>query len=100
MDPRIEERLGKRNRKPGWLDVDQYMTHQKPNLDRSTFTRSNEWSFGVGGNVPKKKFDKRKCKTCGGGGRIFVQKEGSKARRKGTKTSVPCPDDCKHVVHY
>jgi len=86
--------------KERWVNVDDYMNYQPPNTDRSTWTRSNEWSFGVGVDIPKRAFDEEKCSVCGGNGRIWVQKAGSKNERLRKQTSIPCPEQCKYVKNF
>jgi len=83
-----------------WLDVDHYMQYQKPNTDRSTWTRSNEWSFGVGVDVPKREFDKDKCPVCGGAGRVWSQLTGAKNERRMKKRNIKCPAECEWAYDF
>lgn len=83
-----------------WLDVDHYMQYQAPNTDRSTWKRSNEWSFGIGVDIPKSVFDESKCSVCGGKGRIWQQKEGAKNERRRKKTNVKCPANCEWAYDF
>ena len=83
-----------------WVDVDDYMNYRPPNTDRSTWTKSNEWAFGIGTDFPKKEGDPAKCPTCLGLGRIWVQKEGNKNERRRKKTSIECPDQCEYTKRY
>lgn len=81
-------------------NIDNYFTHQEPNLDRSTWTKSNRWAFASsdfnGNSWPKKEFDKGKCPTCGGAGRIWV----ARGNRRRIKRSAPCPENCEYAVHW
>jgi hypothetical protein len=87
-----------------WEDVDNYMTYQPPNTDRSTFTRSNEWGFGSksfkGPEWPKQEFDKTKCHVCGGSGRTWVIRDDPKGQRRRIKRSIPCPEECEYTKHW
>lgn len=88
-----------------WLNIDDYMDYREPNTDRSTWKKSNPWSFGastfkVNNWPPPKKFDKDKCPACGGTGRIMVLREDSKGKRRGIKRSIPCPEECEYTINW
>lgn len=88
-----------------WLNLDDYMDYRPPNTDRSTWTKSNKWAFGTSTFKtnpwpPKKKFDKSKCKVCGGGGTISVLREDRKGQRRGIKRVIPCPEGCEYAVKW
>jgi hypothetical protein len=70
-----------------WLDVDQYMNHQEPNLDRDTFTATNQYTMQLGGDfkIPR---DFDKCEFCGGRGMVW--EESGKHKRRRVSTLVPC----------
>ena len=89
--------------KARWEDINKYMNYQKPNTDRSTFKKSNEWAFGSSsfkGSWPKQEFDKSKCPVCGGSGRSFEIRSDLRGNRRGIKRSVPCPENCEHTKHW
>jgi len=87
-----------------WENVDDYLEYRKPNTDRSTWTKSNKWSFASsdfkGDKWPKKKFNKNLCPACGGTGRIMVLREDSKGKRRGIKRSMPCPEECEYTINW
>ena len=88
-------------RSDSWLDVDRYMNHQEPNTDRSTWTKSNPWSFGMSGRIkemPRREFDADMCDVCGGLGRIWV--DGGKSKRRRIQTSIACPKECCYTRHW
>ena len=91
--------------KQRWENIDDYFTKTEPNLDRSTWVKSNEWGFGSstfkGNDWPKKKkFDKDKCPVCGGAGRLWVTIEDPRGKRRRIKRSLPCPENCEYTVHW
>lgn len=87
-----------------WLNLDDYMTYQPPNTDRSTWVKSNHWAFGMsdfmGDDFPRKTFDKVKCPTCGGGGTVAVTREDSRGKRRGIKRIMPCPENCEYTIRW
>lgn len=87
-----------------WLNINDYIDYREPNLDRSTYTKSNYWSFGMsdfmGDNFPHKEFDQSKCPVCGGVGTKAVIREDSKGKRRGIKRIIPCPENCEHTIRW
>jgi len=75
------------DKKQPWLDVDQYMNHQEPNLDRSTFKSTNQYTMQLGGEF-KIKRDYSVCPICGGTGKVW--RESGKHKRRRRSTLVPC----------
>lgn len=87
-----------------WLDVNDYMEYREPNLDRSSYTKSNYWAFGSSTFKspawPRRRFDKEKCPSCGGIGRVWIQKAGAKNERRRRKTNIRCPENCEWARDY
>ena len=75
-----------------WLDTDQYINYQEPNLDRSTFTATNKYTTQLGGDF-KIKRDYSICEFCGGTGKIFVPNGKHKRRRRSTQVPCSCVEE-------
>jgi hypothetical protein len=87
-----------------WENIDDYMEFREPNLDRSTWTKSNFWQFGSssfkGRQWPKKKFDSKKCPRCGGKGTVESLREDPRGKRRRIKRIIPCPENCEYTINW